>query len=56
MKKLLRRFNNLWVKIPEQKNKSLLETLCFDFPVVEVEKAFIPMNVSLAPTCGFQGT
>jgi threonine synthase len=33
---------------------NIADTLCFDFPVVEVEKAFIPLNYSMGPN-GFQG-
>jgi threonine synthase len=36
------------------RTKVIADTLCFDFPVVEVEKAFIPLNYSMAHN-GFQG-
>jgi hypothetical protein len=40
--------NNLGIPAPVLK-EIIADTLCFDFPVVEVEKAFIPLNYSMGP-------
>jgi hypothetical protein len=39
--------NNLGIPAAVLK-EIIADTLCFDFPVVEVEKAFIPLNYSMA--------